>query len=1526
MNIGGANINITADDSQARGAFARIGRGLKTVESLIRKVGGSQDVIKQTGEALGGMASHAQAMERDLGKAYRTTSGHLKNMGDASKQLGSDLDQTASQASGAYNAVSSDAAAMEGQATKSYRAVGTAASDMADEAQQSHQTINRETRQTQRYMQGLSAEAQRMQREMSAHARQSKLGSAQLREDAIRNKYAYHQLAQSSASYMGTNEEFMDQVLKLGKEDKRIKEEMMKNNDHMKASFFKTVGAMMARSSQASKISDNFKQMGGIMNTVNRPLLAIADKMDRISRMGTPAALALKQLGPNANMKALNDRMRLITAGIMRFQSVALAAGIAAGVFYTALHKGAKKASAEYAGAWKDMITTIQSIFEPLAEAFAQLMTPIYKGITFVARLIKNFQEANPVLTKLISSFIVLVPLLTALLSPLAVGIGLWGGIQAAMGALGPIMGPLVTGFASILGTVALVATGIVALGAAFVLLYKRSSEFRAFVGVLKDALVAAFTAIYNYVDRAIKRIKQIATAISEWEGFIPVVFGLVTAITSYYTILGLLWTRKKLIIAVTKAYQAIQKIGIALTAANTAANIAFTKAGGGLKGVLAALRAAQLKLNIAMVANPIGLVIALVAGLVVGLVVAYKRSETFRNIVNKAFGSVKRVAMAVFNWFKNELPQLAKRFYNWSNDIYKSTVGSIRSMRDKVIGFFKNLISGANNMYNKTIGAMRNFKNALINGFKAAWAAVKKATFNATKWIVQKIVDAVKMYIYIFKNWRPLLKKTFELAMKVITNAVLKLVKYIARKFTEIVKFGKELPGRIAKAFRSTAGFVRKAFSDLGNYLSRKISDTFKKLVRWFKELPGRASRAFRSTYSAVKNAFSAIGKYMLDKIRSTFNSLVKWFKELPGRVAKAFRNAYGAIKNVFNAISKYILDKIRNTFNSLVKWGAGLPGRIGTAIRRAASKTYSAVSSLATNIKNKMRDAYNSMVDGAKKLPGRIGSGIRSLAGKALAGVKSMGNSLLGGMGKAVNGLVGGINTILSKLDIKDRIPKWKVPKYARGTEGHPGGPAILGDGGGRELFRTPQGVVGLSPATDTLYNLPKGTSVLSAPKTRKFLGKVPKYAKGVGDFFSDSYSWAKDKYNKAKNKASDIKSFFKENVKDIWEYASNPSKLVNMMVKKLALKISGGSGIGKIASGGMNMLIKKTREFITSKFDLFSGDGEGGVNVFKGLTKTQGFGKAGGQNGYFHHDGVDFAGPLGSFIKSVTDGKVSFAGKTTGGYNGGFGNLVRVVNGAYEHFYGHLQKVIATSGQPVRAGSTLLGTLGSTGNSTGPHVHYEVRKNGTPVDPMPFLTGKKVGGSLSSWITKAMKIAGVKGANWHSGLMTIAKNESGGDPNAINDWDVNAKAGIPSKGLMQTIGPTFSAYMKKGYGNIMNPIDNTIAAINYIKDRYGSISNVPGIIARRLGKPYVGYETGGFINQQHVAMLGEGGKREVVIPLENRRYMKPFSDAVAANLKGTGSQYNQELHFHGDGYKSPRQIAKAVELQSKKIAEKL
>src|SRR5699024_3050341 len=66
-----------------------------------------------------------------------------------------------------------------------------------------------------------------------------------------------------------------------------------------------------------------------------------------------------------------------------------------------------------------------------------------------------------------------------------------------------------------------------------------------------------------------------------------------------------------------------------------------------------------------------------------------------------------------------------------------------------------------------------------------------------------------------------------------------------------------------------------------------------------------------------------------------------------------------------------------------------------------------------------------------------------------------------------------------------------------------------------------------------------------------------------------------------------------------------------------------------------------------------------------------------------------------------------------------------------------------------------------------------------------------------------------------------------ESNGNPRAINNWDINARRGTPSKGLIQVIDPTFAAYKMPGYNNIWNPLDNILASISYALSRYGSLS---------------------------------------------------------------------------------------------------
>jgi Transglycosylase SLT domain len=116
------------------------------------------------------------------------------------------------------------------------------------------------------------------------------------------------------------------------------------------------------------------------------------------------------------------------------------------------------------------------------------------------------------------------------------------------------------------------------------------------------------------------------------------------------------------------------------------------------------------------------------------------------------------------------------------------------------------------------------------------------------------------------------------------------------------------------------------------------------------------------------------------------------------------------------------------------------------------------------------------------------------------------------------------------------------------------------------------------------------------------------------------------------------------------------------------------------------------------------------------------------------------------------------------------------------------------------------------------------------------------------VESWINQAFKVLeadGVPASELNeAGVLLIIEHESSGNPNAINNWDSNAQAGDPSRGLMQVIGTTFNEYKLSGHGNIYDPVDNIIAGVRYALSRYGSIQNVPGVKSVDSGGSYVGY----------------------------------------------------------------------------------
>lgn len=135
---------------------------------------------------------------------------------------------------------------------------------------------------------------------------------------------------------------------------------------------------------------------------------------------------------------------------------------------------------------------------------------------------------------------------------------------------------------------------------------------------------------------------------------------------------------------------------------------------------------------------------------------------------------------------------------------------------------------------------------------------------------------------------------------------------------------------------------------------------------------------------------------------------------------------------------------------------------------------------------------------------------------------------------------------------------------------------------------------------------------------------------------------------------------------------------------------------------------------------------GIGQGVISIpsarpVEAMSLTSGYGVRSDpfRQGAAMHAGIDLAGPLGTPIYATADGIVSYAS-----WMRGYGNLIEIAHGkAVETRYGHLSKIFVKNNMRVKRGQ-LIGLMGSTGRSTGSHLHYEVRLDGRAVNPVPYL----------------------------------------------------------------------------------------------------------------------------------------------------------------------------------------------------------
>jgi hypothetical protein len=394
-------------------------------------------------------------------------------------------------------------------------------------------------------MSGLSERAQGMARDLREAFSTPRSTMNEHREAQIEISHGYLELARNSEEYEGRTGDLMSALEDLGSQQRTVSNNMISNNIAVRTSFLQSIGTMLAASTQSSSIASNLERINNPLYNVNRGLLNVSDGMERIARSGAPAVLALQQLGPTASMRDLQSQITLINGGIMRMGAVALVAAGASLLLYSGLHKANMEMNPKYAEAFTGMVEKLKQAFKPMVDVFAAVMTPLFNFVAKIAEMAIRFNEAHPTLAKMVQGFLMLLPILTLILAPLAVGIGLFGGLKAAMFGVWAIIAPFVTGFAAVMGTVLLVAAVVVGLVAAFIYAWNNIEGFRNFITTAMESIKNAFNIAFNFVKGIV------ISVMSEVSAFLSGVLGdikafwdengaaIMTIVKTYFTLIG---------------------------------------------------------------------------------------------------------------------------------------------------------------------------------------------------------------------------------------------------------------------------------------------------------------------------------------------------------------------------------------------------------------------------------------------------------------------------------------------------------------------------------------------------------------------------------------------------------------------------------------------------------------------------------------------------------------------------------------------------------------------------------------------------------------------------------------------------------------------------------------------------------------------------------------------------------------------------------------------------------------------------
>lgn len=768
-------------------------------------------------------------------------------------------------------------------------------------------------------------------------------------------------------------------------------------------------------------------------------------------------------------------------------------------------------------------------------------------------------------------------------------------------------------------------------------------------------------------------------------------------------------------------------------------------------------------------------------------------------------------------------------------------------------------------------------------------------------------------------------------------------------KAFDDVVKFAKHAWDATTKVFKAGIDFFRKDWKEVLLFIANPIAGAFALIYKHNKKF----KKFVDSTVDHVKDMAKGVAKHMTnlkkdwsDKWDNVKKFASKTWEGIKGNATEAMTALGKDIDKHHKGINKNWFDGWENSKKFLSKkWdeiGALTQEKFGVNITKL-------ITDALTNIANFFKNTW----DNVKKGFGEMWDGMKRLAGDGINAVIALPNAGIDGINKLISDF-GGSKEAISKIPkVKFAGGTGMFSSY-RNPITKPT-LATLNDGydspetNNQEMVILPNGKSFLPQGRNVECLLPAGSEVINASELAMLMGvERGAFAKGTG-------FWSKI-WDTATNVAGSVWDTMKNGVDKFMKMIEFVGDVVKDPVGSLAKKFSPNADkLAGMFNPLGNALYKKPVEEAKNWWkELWSmanaSMDEGTVAMgakgddyrFKDKAKDAGADPW----GYFYRECVSFVASRLANL-GVKPSLFSHLGNGNQWVSASVPHLSRPKPGTVAVYTGgpvssnHVDFVTAVHGDTYDGEEYNYGGNGQYHQYAGRHISnaatfldFGVRDSGgggeddsKPLkdrnSPLQTLIKRQVGGmfdwikktlgpllsppgggedgpqgtGVSRWresVVRALKANGIEPNDFRvSKILATIQRESGGNPNVQNNWDSNARAGTPSIGLMQTIGPTFNAYKHPGHDNIRNGYDNLLAAINYIKHRYGTTDAAFNRVAA------YGYANGGLVHKNGVYELAEGDMPEYVIPTDiakRGRAWQLLTEAVA-RFAGDAPQGNHD-----------------------------